>query len=370
MEHSDDDFKVDQNKLDGLVALMKSTAEEVNTEIDRYLIDNSSPRSLENLLGRSGYQFDSDAIAKAVIEPSRYILEAGGKRIRPMLLLTVVEALGKNPKDYIEFSIIPEIIHTGTLIHDDIEDNSELRRNRPTIHKKYGLDVAVNLGDFMFYFPMVALLDSEKVSKSAKVKILDAYQRDMLSLGIGQGIDIIWHRLTVDPLTISEDKYMQTAYSKTGVLTGMAAKIGAILGGATKKQVRLLGRFGATVGVAFQLQDDILNITESKVAENKGTIGEDITEGKITLLVVRAFRKLGETDRKRLVEILNMHTKDASLISEAIGLIKKSGAVEYVDKKKNALIKKSLRDLDKALPDSEAKERLKLLAYFIISRNN
>ncbi|MCL4373544.1 MAG: polyprenyl synthetase family protein [Candidatus Marsarchaeota archaeon] len=360
---------IDQGKLDGLVAFMKGTAEAVNKEIKEYLTNQSSPRSLQNMLGRSGYKFDSVAIEKAVLEPSQYILESGGKRIRPLLLLAVLEAFGKNPNEYIEFSIIPEIIHTGTLIHDDIEDGSDLRRNRPTIHKKYGLDVAINLGDFMFFFPMVVILDSKKLSRSTKMKILDTYQRDMLNIGLGQGIDLAWHRHIIDPLSISEENYMQTAFSKTGVLTGMAAKIGAIIGGATKRQVKILGRYGATLGVAFQLQDDVLNITESKVAENKGVIGEDIKEGQVTLLVVHALKKLGEQDKKRLSEIICMHTSDPALISEAIGLIKKSGAIEYVDHVKDSLVKKCIDDLDKALPESEAKERLKLLAHFVVSRS-
>ena len=352
-----------------LLEYMKNIAEKVNKEIEEYLTNESSPRNLEKILGRSGYQFDSEAILKGVIEPSKYILEAGGKRIRPLLMLTIIEALGKNPDDYMEFSVIPEIIHTGTLIHDDIEDNSEMRRNRPTIHKKYGLDIAVNLGDFMFYFPIVALLDSGKVSRSAKTKILDIYQRDMLKLGIGQGIDLAWHRLMIDPMKITEKEYLQMAYSKTGVLTGMAAKIGAVLGGATKRQVNLLGKFGTELGIAFQLQDDILNVSESKVAENKGVIGEDITEGKITLLVIHALHKLSENEARRLVEILNMHTTDQSLINEAIRLISKTGAIEYADRKKQELVEKCLNELDKALPDSKAKERLKLIAEFVISRN-
>jgi geranylgeranyl pyrophosphate synthase len=358
-----------QESINDLLLYMKVTAENVNKAINEYLNNESSPRNLEKILGRSGYSFSPEAIEKAVIEPSRYILEAGGKRIRPLLMLTAIEALGKNPEDFLEFSIIPEIIHTGTLIHDDIEDGSELRRNRPTIHKKYGIDIAINLGDFMFYFPMVALLDSKKIRKSVKTKLLETYQRDMLRLGIGQGIDLLWHKLGVDPLKISESEYMQAAYSKTGVLTSMAAEMGAILGGGNKKQIRALGKFGATIGIAFQIQDDILNITESKVADNKGGIGEDITEGKITLLVIHALKVLPESERQRLIEIFRMHTTNPELIREAIAIIKKSNAIEYAAKKKEELVKESIDAIDKVLPESKAKERLKLLADFIINRS-
>jgi len=361
---------VNKEKMNEMLAYMKSTADLVNNAIEEYLNNESSPRNLEKLLGKSGYQFDSVSIQKAIIEPSKYILQSGGKRLRPFLMLNVIEAFGKNPNDYLEFSIIPEIIHTGTLVHDDIEDNSDFRRGREAVHKKYGIDVALNLGDFLFYFPIVALLDSKKISRSVKTKILEIYQRDMLRLGIGQGTEIAWHRCMTEPTQISENEYMQMAYSKTGVLSAMAAKIGAALGGATKRQINMLGKFGATMGIAFQLQDDILNITESSVSASKGGLGDDISEGKITLLVIHALSKLDESEKKRLIEILNMHTNDSNLKSEAIGLIKKSGAIDYANKKKEELVAKCIKELDKAIPDSQAKERLKLIAYFAMSRSN
>ena len=138
-------------------------------------------------------------------------------------MLTKIDALGKYSDDYIEFSMIPEIVHNASLIHDDIEDNSDMRRGAPAVHKKYGIDVGVNLGDFMFYFPVVALLDSSKLTKDTKIRMLEVYQREMLKLTIGQATDIAWHASLVDISNISESQYMQMAYSKTGVLASMAA---------------------------------------------------------------------------------------------------------------------------------------------------
>ncbi len=352
-----------------IVNYIKSRAIEVDKKINEYLTDKTSVRYLEKLLGRSGYEYDPKAIERAVILPAKYLLELGGKRWRPVLMLTVIDALGKNSNDYIEFSMIPEIIHNATLIHDDIEDSSEVRRGAPAVHKKYGIDIALNLGDFMFFFPIVALLDSKKLTDKTKIRLLDVYQREMLKVTIGQATDIAWHNFLVDPLKVSESEYLQMTYSKTGVLSSMAAKLGAVLGGGDDKMVQALGNFGASIGVAFQLQDDLLNVTESGVSESKGGVGEDITEGKITLLVIRTLSKANEGDRKRLVEILELHTTDRKLIKEAIVILNKYGAIDYAKNLEEKLVKDAWKNVDKMLPDSNAKGILKSMTEFLINRS-
>lgn len=342
---------------------------DVDKKIKEYLTNKDSARYIGSLLGRSGYEFDPRAINKAIIAPATYLLELGGKRWRPVLMLTIIDALGKDSSDYVEFAIIPEVIHNATLIHDDIEDNSDFRRGSPAVHKKFGLDVALNLGDFMFYFPIVALLDTKKLTKDTKMKVLEIYQREMLRVCVGQATDIAWHASLVNSFDVSESQYLQMAYSKTGVLASMAAKIGGVLGGADDRTIDALGNFAASIGVAFQLQDDLLNVTESAVATSKGGSGEDITEGKISLLVVHTMSKANEKDKKRLREILTMHTTDRKLIDEAIGILKKYNAVEYTTKLEEKLIKDAWKRVDALLPDSDPKKRLKSLAEFLINRS-
>jgi geranylgeranyl pyrophosphate synthase len=284
-------------------------------------------------------------------------------------MLTVIDVLGKDSENYIEFSMIPEIIHNATLIHDDIEDRSEVRRGAPAVHIKYGVDVALNLGDFMFYFPIVALLDSPKLDSETKIRLLDVYQREMLKVTIGQAMDIAWHNFLVDPFSVTESEYLQMTYSKTGVLSSMAAKLGAILGGADDKTVEALGNFGSSIGVAFQLQDDLLNVTEGEYAKSKGGEGDDITEGKITMLVIYTLARASEQDKNRLVEILKMHTTDRALIKEAIGILSKYGAHEYAKGLEEKLVKDAWKNVDAVLPGSAAKEKLKSLAEFLINRS-
>jgi geranylgeranyl diphosphate synthase, type I len=352
-----------------IMEYIKQRGSDVDKKIKEYLTNKDSARYIGSLLGKSGYDYDPKAIYKAILEPATYLLELGGKRWRPVLMLTVIDALGKDSNEYVEFSIIPEVIHNGTLIHDDIEDNSDYRRGALAVHKKFGVDVGVNLGDFMYFFPMVALLDSDKLTKDTKIRMLDVYQREMLRVCVGQATDIAWHGSLVDSLDVSESQYLQMAYSKTGVLASMAAKLGGVLGGADDKTVDALGNFGASIGVAFQLQDDLLNVTESAVATSKGGSGEDISEGKISLLVVYTLAKADEKDKQRLKEILAMHTTDKQLIKEAITIINKYGAPEYTKNLEEKLIKDAWKGVDGVLEDSEAKKMLKSLAEFLINRS-
>lgn len=353
----------------GFDEYLKQRAALIDAKIGEYLKKESSDRYVEKLLGRAGYKYHLEALNKSILEPSWYLLNLGGKRWRPVLMLLIIEALGKDPDYFLEFAMVPEIIHNATLVHDDIEDGSETRRGAPSVYIKYGLDVATNLGDFLFYFPVVALLDSKKLSMETKNKFLSIYAREMLRVTTGQATDIAWHNFSVDPLTVTEENYLQMVYDKTGVLARMAGKLAGVLCEADDETVDALGQFGATIGVAFQLQDDVLNIYASGVAASKGGVGEDITEGKITLLVIRAMQKATQKDKERLLEILRMHTKDKELIKEAISIIDRYDSKTYVVGMQKKIVTDSWNRIDKILPESDAKKRIKELADFLIKRS-
>jgi geranylgeranyl pyrophosphate synthase len=155
---------------------------------------------------------------------------------------------------------------------------------------------------------------------------------------------------------------------KTGTLARMSAKISAILAGANKELVENLGRFAESIGVAFQMQDDVLDLTGKEFAEKKGGVGQDINEGKRTLMVIHTLKRGSSADRKRLVQILNMHTSDQALRDEAIALMRKYKAVEHVKRISARIVEESWNEVDKLLPSSEAKEKLKAFAEFLIKR--
>ncbi|ASI14268.1 polyprenyl synthetase [Candidatus Mancarchaeum acidiphilum] len=354
---------------DNFVSYMKEQGSRVNKLLEEVLSDKNVDQNIEKLLGRGGYDYDTDAIEKSVMDPAWYLISQGGKRLRPVFTSLVISLFKKNPDDYIEFSIIPEVLHTATLIHDDIEDRSVKRRNVDCVHIKYGLDIALNLGDFMFYFPMKALIDSSKLENEQKIKIMQLYIEDMLKLGIGQGVDLAWHNFLINPNNISEENYMRMAFDKTGALLGFAAELGAVIGGATDRQIKLLGKFGATVGVVFQIKDDLLNIEKSNVSESKGGVGDDITEGKITLLVTHAIKEADEKDRSRLLEILKSHSSDPKLKEEASNILIKYNSDGYVEKIADSLINDVWNEVDKEFPDSHGKELIKQMVGFVLNRN-
>lgn len=348
---------------------LKERAAFINAKIEEYLTKKSSDQYVEKLLGKAVYKYDNEAITKGILEPSWYLFTLGGKRWRPILMLLMIEALGGDANNYTEFSIIPEVIHNATLIHDDIEDGSEMRRGAPAVHMKFGLDVANNLGDFLYYFPIVALANSTKLDAKTKDRMLVIYAQEMLRVTTGQAVDIAWHRFLVDPFRINEDEYLEMCYDKTGVLARMGCRMAGALCQVDDATMEKLGIFGATVGVAFQIQDDVLNIYESGVSKSKGGVGDDISEGKITLMVIHVLTVADPQDKDRLTQILRMHTKDKKLIEEAIGIIKKYKAKEYVAETQKKIVTDAWGNIEKKLKESEAKRRLKELVDFLISRS-
>jgi len=315
------------------------------------------------------YAYNLDALNKAVANPIWEFLDRGGKRWRPALFLLICEALGKNPEDFVDFAIIPEVIHNGTLMVDDIEDASELRRGKPCTYKIYGLDIAINAGNAMYYLPLLSLIENrEKISPEKLSKVYEIYVQEMISLSLGQAMDIAWHRSLADADRIDEKDYLQMCAYKTGTLTRMAAKIAAVLADANAELVEKLGRFAESIGIAFQIQDDVLDLKGTDFADKKGGRGKDVTEGKRSLIVIHTLKVANSEDKKRLVEILNMHTSDQTLIDEAIAIMEKYGSVGYVKKFAKTIVEKSWMGAEKSIPASYAKEKLNAFAKFLIER--
>jgi geranylgeranyl pyrophosphate synthase len=181
-------------------------------------------------------------------------------------------------------------------------------------------------------------------------------------------MDITWHRGIANADNLNEEDYLQMCAYKTGTLARMSAKISAVLAGASKELVEKLGSFAESIGVAFQMQDDVLDLTGKEFAEKKGGVGQDITEGKRTLIVIHTLKNASDAEKKRLIQILNMHTSDQKLRDEAISLMKKYHAIEHVTHTATRIVEESWKEVDRLLPESEAKEKLKAFAEFLIKR--
>jgi geranylgeranyl pyrophosphate synthase len=257
------------------------------------------------------------------------------------------------------------IITHNTLMVDDIEDDSQLRRGQPCTHKVYGIDVAVNAGNAMYFLPYTLIRDATDMPAEKRILLANIYAQEMLNVHIGQGMDILWHR--GQKYSISEDEYLQMCAYKTGTLARMAARAGALLGNGTPEQQNVLGKFSETIGVAFQIQDDLLNLVGEEFAKGKG-VGEDIHEGKRTIMVLHTLQHANEKDKARLLEILNAHPSDEKTIREAISIIQKHGSMDYARKKARELVEKSWNEVEKVLPHSKAKEILHAFAEYLINR--
>jgi geranylgeranyl pyrophosphate synthase len=342
----------------------------IDKTIEKYIPREFSQNAILFQVDPPKYGCNEQTLKEAIANPIWDMLDRGGKRWRPALFLLICEALGKKLDSCLDFAIIPEVVHNGTLVIDDIEDSSEVRRGKPCTYKMFGVDIAVNAGNAMYYLPLVPLME-QKSSLPAKqlADVYEIYVQEMINLSIGQAMDIAWHRGLANADNIAEEDYLQMCAYKTGTLARMSAKIAAVLSGADEKLVKKLGTFAESIGVAFQMQDDILDLTGEEFAKKKGGLGQDITEGKRTLMVIRTLKTASPADRQRLIEILNMHTSEQALRDEAIGIITKNGAVEYVKKKADAMVEESWREVDALLEASEGKEKLKAFAEFLIKRS-
>ena len=350
---------------------LEETAPQIDKAIEKYIPRKYSKDAVLFKVNPPMYSYTLRPLNKAIADPIWDMLDRGGKRWRPALFLLICEALGKKA-DYcvVDFSIIPEVIHNGTLVIDDIEDSSEIRRGKPCTYKLFQIDIAVNAGNAMYYLPLLPLMTHKtKISAEVQRDIYEVYVQEMINLSMGQAMDIAWHRGIANADELSEEDYLQMCAYKTGTLARMAAKMAAVLSGAEPRLVEKLGRFAESIGVAFQMQDDILDLTGQEFAKSKGCVGGDITEGKRSLMVIYTLKKASGADRKRLVEILSMHTSDQKLRDEAIALMQKYGAMEYVKQTAQKMVVESWSEAEKLLPTPQAKEKLKAFAEFLITRN-
>jgi geranylgeranyl diphosphate synthase type I len=353
-----------------ITKFLQETAPLIDKVIEKYIPREFTDDSILFKVNPPKFSSNLEALNKGVAEPIWEILDRGGKRWRPALFLLVCEALGKNAEICLDFAIIPEVVHNGTLMVDDIEDDSELRRGKPCSYKIYGVDIAVNAGNAMYYLPLLPLMEKKtQVPAETLRDIYEVYVQEMINLSLGQAMDITWHRGTANANNLNEEDYLQMCAYKTGTLARMSAKISAVLAGASREQVEKLGRFAESIGIAFQMQDDVLDLIGEEFAEKKGGVGQDITEGKRTLMVIHTLKNAVDADNDRLIQILNKHTSNQTLRDEAIAIMEKYGAIEHVKRTATRIVEESWSEVDKLLPESEAKKKLKAFAEFLIKRN-
>jgi geranylgeranyl diphosphate synthase type I len=258
-----------------------------------------------------------------------------------------------------------EHFHTAALIHDDIEDSSLTRRGEPCMHIAEGEGLAINAGDLALSLVTGTVVDDPNMDAETKLRVLKELV-DMTTRTIeGQALDIGWARDNRFDLTV--DDYLVMANHKTAFYSGaMPLAIGAIVGGGTDEQIEVLRGFGMAAGLAFQIQDDVLNLVGKKESVAKD-FRSDIAEGKRTLVAIHALQH--SVDRERLLALLSQRTDDAALLQEAVDIMEASGSIAFARQYATTLVLDAKACLIESLPKTRAREMLASMADFFISRD-
>jgi len=229
---------------------------------------------------------------RELYEPVKYILSLGGKRIRPALVLLACDLYSGGVESALMPAIAIEMFHNFTLVHDDMMDRSDLRRGSPTVHKKYNENVAILSGDVM------SIMASRLMNQAPGVvlnTVHDIFTRTAMQVCEGQQIDMNFE----EQLTVTEEEYLHMIELKTAVLIAASLKIGALLGGASQKDAEDLYAFGKNLGIAFQLQDDLLD-TYGDPEKTGKKVGTDIVDNKKTFLMIKALDHADQVQKKEL----------------------------------------------------------------------
>ncbi|MBI2077724.1 MAG: polyprenyl synthetase family protein [Euryarchaeota archaeon] len=354
-----------------LMEIMLDRAQLVNREIDRMLPDIRPLKFYESLKEYLEISKQRVRPSMAVYEPIRHVVEAGGKRIRPTLCLLACEAVGGDYKKALPTAVAIELVHTFTLIHDDVMDEDLVRRGRPTAAAIWGNPIAITAGDGLFAIAFRSIAENAKVPgvrRESVLRLVQMLSDTCLGLSQGQTMDLLLEE-EADPQI---EQYLEMIRLKTGVLLEFALKSGAIIGGGTEQQVEMIGKFGAPLGMAFQIKDDLLNLTGTEEILGKPR-GSDIVRGKKTLMVVHGFHNANRRDANRLRTILDLPDSKCppKVVEEAIGILKEAGSLEFAERMADDLIKEAKSYLT-ALPRSEATDALRALqemADFVIHRD-
>ena len=310
---------------------------------------------------------DSESEPQSLYRAARHIIDAGGKRLRPFLVLKSCKMVGGNEEDAIPTAASLEMLHTFTLLHDDIMDKDEKRRGVPSVHTKWGVPIAIVAGDLLFakvYEAITKHTDTKHVKPKRILQVVKEISEATIVLCEGQTRDMMFESKE----TVSEAEYFRMIEGKTASLFETSARCGGLLGGATKSQVKRLGELGRYAGIAFQVIDDILGLTADEKFLKK-PVGNDIREGKRTLMVVRVLEKASKRQRKQILETLGNKDASAEQIRETIELIGSLGAIDYAKKLADNYIKKAKKVLAR-FPASEDREDLISLADLIFARQH
>lgn len=287
---------------------------------------------------------------------AEYIISAGGKRIRPMLVLLVANAFDYRGTHHHELAAVIEFIHTATLLHDDVVDESSLRRGRKTANAMFGNAASVLVGDFVYsraFQMMVAVRD---------MRVMQILSDATNVIAEGEVLQL----LNMHDPNVTEERYLQVIRSKTAKLFEAAAQLGALIAGTDEASVEAAAEYGRSLGTAFQLIDDVLDYSgnASDIGKN---VGDDLREGKPTLPLIYLMQH-GSAKEKQLVQTCIEHG-DAERFDEILGAVTTSGALDYTKREAEKAARRAAESMS-SIRDSIFKDSLIQLCAFAVDRNH
>ena len=298
-----------------------------------------------------------DSPVELIREMGEFIAGAGGKRLRPILLLMAARLAGYVGPRAVRLGGVVELLHTATLIHDDVVDQAPLRRGRPSANARWGDDASILVGDHL-YSKSFALMVQD-----GDPAVLETLARATVSMTEAEVFQLQRKRSG----TITEADYLRIITQKTASFISACCRIGALLAGGDAARVEALTRYGLHIGIAFQISDDALDFVGDDARLGKA-IGADLREGKRTLPLIAALERADAAERERIHGILKSRAPSAGEIDEIRRLVAAQGGVEYAIDRAHGYAR-TAKDALAIYPDTEDKETLALIADFVVDRD-
>jgi len=332
------------------------------------------------LIEREMFAFlpEEEEPAEFMYRPMRDYPQRGGKRSRPALVLLACEALGGDVSRALRTAAAFEMFQSFALLHDDIEDDSEMRRGKPCIHKLHGIPLSINVGDALYAKVFEVLCANREVlGCEVALDLIDEMIRGSRETFEGQAYDVGWIRQDYVP---SEAEFTVMLRKKTGWYTGRGpCTAGAIIAGAPDAERRAIGDFGEAMAIAFQIRDDLLNLmtadedADTAPGVTSGAYGKerggDIAEGKRTLIIIDLLRKCDDAERREVLEVLHSSRQETTVpqIERVIELAAERGAMDYAESVSEAKAEEAVRHLE-LVHASPARDRLREMLEFFVRR--
>lgn len=298
-------------------------------------------------------QLKSDVLL--INQMGHYIVSKGGKRLRPMLLLLAAKALGQVQHKHLVLAAVIEFIHTATLLHDDVVDESDLRRGQQSANAVWGNAASVLVGDYL-YSSAFEMMVSTNI-----MRVMEILSKTTTAIAEGEVLQL----LNCNNPETSEAKYLEVISRKTAILFSAATRLAAVVSSADTQTEENLSRYGQHLGIAFQLIDDALDYKANQEELGKN-LGDDLAEGKPTLPLIYAIKNSSPSEGVIIVDAIKNGDRDA--FNDVYSIVKKTKAIEYTESRANEEADKAMAALQ-ILPDSEYKNALNALARFSVQRN-